>query len=409
VPDTPQSREALIANSIPQTTRIRRDDTRFVSLDIDGEPRLEQIEGTSLFQVINCSTPVIKVDDQTWYAVEDGVWFVATSLDGPWAIADSVPADIYNIPASSRLHYVTYVKVYNATPDYVYEGYTPGYLGTVVDDGVVVYGTGYYYTPWIGACWYGPPITFGLGCSLGWTPWWGWGWGFGYGWGWGLGWCFPPAPWWGPFWGWGNFGHHHFPWGPGGWAHTGVNIFHRGGSWAGDRHRPGDLRSFSGSRWSGRYGTAYNSRTGALAGGQQATVRNVYTSRFTADSRGNITRSRIGQSSPSGKGQSGGINSGGSQVFATHEGRVYRPSSRGDWERMNPAARGQRTEPQSRPRDFNRAQQARQTGQQRYQSFQSNRPSGGFRPVQPSGGFRPVQPSGGFSRGSGGGGRGFGR
>ena len=43
----------------------------------------------------------------------------------------------------------------------VYEGYTPGYLGTVVTpDGTVVYGTGYAYQPWIGDTWYAAPATY---------------------------------------------------------------------------------------------------------------------------------------------------------------------------------------------------------------------------------------------------------
>jgi hypothetical protein len=45
----------------------------------------------------------------------------------------------------------------------VYVGYTPGYLGTVVEpDGVVVYGTGYEYTPWIGSVYYAAPDTYGV-------------------------------------------------------------------------------------------------------------------------------------------------------------------------------------------------------------------------------------------------------
>ena len=219
VPDTPQSREALISNSIPQTAKISRNDAGFVDLVFDGTPELRPIEGTPLYYVVNCSTPVIKVDYQTWYAVENGVWFYASSLDGPWTVTDYVPQVIYTIPPSSPLYYVTYVRIYGSTPKYVYVGYTPGYMGTVVSDDVVVYGTGYYYTPWIGNYWYGPPITYGLGVSIGWTPWWGWGWGFGFGWGWGWGYGFgwyPPAPWWGPYWGWGYAGWHGYPaWGPG--------------------------------------------------------------------------------------------------------------------------------------------------------------------------------------------------
>ena len=123
---------------------------------------------------------------------------------GPWVVATDVPPVIYTIPPSSPLHYLTYVQVYGANPDVVYEGYTPGYMGTeVADDGTVVYGTGYDYNPWIGTAWYGPPVTWGWGFDDCWTPWWGWGFdcGFGWGWGWGWGWggCFPPYPCWGGF------------------------------------------------------------------------------------------------------------------------------------------------------------------------------------------------------------------
>src|SRR5678815_5615193 len=105
----------------------------------------DSIEGTPLQFVANSATPIIKVDEKSWYACQNGVWYVATSVKGPWYVADSVPAVIYSIPSSSPMHYVTYVRVYDADSRVVYQGYTPGYLGTVVSDGVVVYGTGYYY------------------------------------------------------------------------------------------------------------------------------------------------------------------------------------------------------------------------------------------------------------------------
>ena len=78
-------------------------------------------------------------------------------------MATSVPDVIYTIPPSSPVHFVTYVRIYGATPEVVYVGYTPGYMGTVVSPyGTVVYGTGYSYTPWIGSVWYPPPYTYGV-------------------------------------------------------------------------------------------------------------------------------------------------------------------------------------------------------------------------------------------------------
>jgi hypothetical protein len=411
VPGTDEAKEALIADSIPETTKVKRADASFAKLQIDGDPKLEPIEGTPLSYVVNCSTPVIMVDEHTWYAVENGVWFVATSLDGPWTVADHVPAAIYAIPTSSPLHYVTYVKVYDATPDYVYAGYTPGYLGTVVTDDVVVYGTGYYYTPWIGSYWYGPPITYGLGCSIGWTPWWGWGFGFGFGWGWGafgIGGYYPPAPWWGPYWGWGRYGHWRYhAWGPGGWAGTSANIYSRrgwtSGSLAGSRRNP-----FTGSKWAGRYGSAYNSRTGALIAGPKSAVRNVYSRSSGTEYKKGMPATRVGRSPAVGSGRNGGRSTerSGSQVFGTHEGRVYRSSPRGNWEVVNPSGRSPRAGTGSPTRDFSRQQRARQTGEQRYRSFQSNRPAGGFQSFRPSGGFS--RGGGGFSSGRSGSGRGGG-
>jgi hypothetical protein len=93
-----------------------------------------------------------------------------------------VPTVIYTIPTSSPLHYVTYVQIYSATPEYIYTGYTPGYLGTVVaPDGVVVYGTGYDYDPWVGDVWYAPPETWGMAAQPIYNPAVGYGYGFGLG------------------------------------------------------------------------------------------------------------------------------------------------------------------------------------------------------------------------------------
>lgn len=391
VPGTPQAREALIANRIPQTAKVSRDDSRFIPLEFDGEPQLAPIEGTTLDYVVNCATPVIRVDYQTWYALENGVWFIAFSLDGPWRLADSVHAEIYSIPPSSPLHYVTYVKVYKATPQYVYVGYTPGYFGTVVSGNVIVYGTGYYYTPWVGTAWYGPPVTYGLGCNIAWTPWTGWGFsfGFGIGWGWGSGWYYPPSPWWGPYYYRSSYYGYHRAWGPGGWAYTTGNYYRRG-------HSP--QPPYRSSRV---YGNAYNSRHGTVVAGQRGTVQNVFRSTAIKSSRPSGDAGRVRQSN-------GGQYK--DHTFGTREGKVYRPTRQGNWEAVN--ASGRKSPGTQTPgRDFSREQRARQTGQQRYKSFQEiprparpqAAPSGGSFDRQggvPTGGQGAVR-GGGYSRGAG--------
>ncbi|HTV42401.1 MAG TPA: hypothetical protein VMF08_17670 [Candidatus Sulfotelmatobacter sp.] len=293
VPGTTQAQEALIANSIPQSAAVART-TQMADPQIDGTPQLAPIEGTPLYYVVNSATPIIRVDAQDWYACQNGVWYVSTSPNGPWSVAASVPEVIYTIPTTSPLHYLTYVHVYDSTPDQVYEGYTPGYMGTeVADDDTVVYGTGYDYQPWIGSdvCYY-PPITWGWGFAPCWTPWCGWGFGTGFGWGcgwggFGLGWGFyPPFPCWGGF----GFGFHHgFAFNNGfnrgfnhgfnkgfahgfnqgfnhGFANTSMNLFHQG-----DFARGFGANGFNRGTWGG----AYNSRTGNLAAGQRAQVQRV--------------------------------------------------------------------------------------------------------------------------------------
>jgi len=105
----------VIANDIPQTATISRSGAK-LAVHFDGSPQLKPIEGTTLQYVVNASFPVIRVDASSYYALENGVWFVASSLTGSWAVATSVPSVIYTIPASSPLHYVTYAYVYGATP-----------------------------------------------------------------------------------------------------------------------------------------------------------------------------------------------------------------------------------------------------------------------------------------------------
>lgn len=202
VPGTPQAQEATIAASVPKTARIARSASGTVSYD--GDPKFSKIDGTDLSYAVNTATPVVRISSARYYAVIDGVWFKASSPSGPWTIADKVPDSIYTIPPSCPIYYATSVYIYNATPSYVTVGYTPGYYGAyVAPAGVVVYGTGYNYVPYIGSAWIAPPFTYGFGtgmaCGLatgfaigmladhGWgcAPWGGWGGGGWGGGGWG--------------------------------------------------------------------------------------------------------------------------------------------------------------------------------------------------------------------------------
>jgi len=187
VPGTPQAREAVIANSVPQMATVTRSAAQ-LNIAYDGDPVFQPMEGTPLQNAVNSPVPVIRVSADAFYALDNGVWFVAPSPYGPWTVASYVPPVIYSIPRSSPLHYVTYVRVYDATPEVVYVGYTPGYIGSYVSSGVVVYGTGWPYYPWIGSVWYGAPCTWGFGFSF-FYSWW------------------HPYPWYGGY----PYHHHHYP------------------------------------------------------------------------------------------------------------------------------------------------------------------------------------------------------
>jgi hypothetical protein len=295
IPGTQQANEALVANSIPESTKVPRT-TEMQNPQIDGAPKLQPIKGTPLQYVANSATPIIKVDDNSWYACQNGVWFASTSVNGPWAVATSVPQVIYTIPPDSPLHYLTYVQVYGSTPQDVYAGYTPGYLGTEVQDGVVVYGTGYYYPGWVGGVWYGYPVTWGFGWGPCWNPWYNWSfyWGFGWGWGWGWYGCFPPFPWWGPYYHCHYYGHYGHFYGHGGIVvhrTTGISTAHS----VYTQNRP-TASAMTATRSApamntGRYAQAYNSRTGHIAAGQRASVQNVYNPTGAAQARGTAMRS----------------------------------------------------------------------------------------------------------------------
>jgi len=171
VAGTNAARDAVMDAQIPQTAKVDRK-TATTKVTYDGDPKFEKIEGTSLQLAVNSPQTVIRSGDK-YYTVDNGVWFVANSANGPWAVSDERPSDVDKIPAKSAAYNVKYVYIYDSTPDVVYVGYTPGYTGCFVYGPTVVYGTGYYYAPWYGAYYYPRPVTWGFGFHY--NPYTGWG------------------------------------------------------------------------------------------------------------------------------------------------------------------------------------------------------------------------------------------
>ncbi|MSQ68959.1 MAG: hypothetical protein EXR83_12385 [Gammaproteobacteria bacterium] len=147
VPGTAAAAAAVRQAQVPQQATLNRD-TKRLEVVYAGPPQFEPIPTTSMFYAVNTSFDVIRVGD-AYYACWQGAWFVAPSPTGVWALAASVPDIIYTIPSSSPLYRVTYVHVYTSSPTTVTYGYTAGYTMAYVSAGVVVYGTGWYYPPYL--------------------------------------------------------------------------------------------------------------------------------------------------------------------------------------------------------------------------------------------------------------------
>jgi hypothetical protein len=270
VTGTPTAQEAVIDNNIPETAVVTRATTT-LTVKYGGSPKLEDIAGTPLQYVVNSPYPVIRVDSASWYALKDGVWFVGTSVTGPWAVAASVPAVIYTIPPSSPLHYVTYAYVFGSTPQTVTVGYTPGYYGTVLaPTGTIVYGTGYVYPPvYVGPLWYPPPVTYGFGTGF----FWGSVTGFAFG--------AAAGAIWGGAWGhWGGYASN---------VHVNINNYNSYNHWSSNQVRTNARRD-------------YNRQTG----------------RLTAQQRNNLQRRASTRPN---------------DTFAGKDGNAYKRGADGSWQR----------------------------------------------------------------------------
>jgi len=180
VAGTTEAREAVMDSQIPQTAAVKKGPVD-IEVTYDGDPEYKAVEGTSMAYAENTASTVLK-SGNNYYLVEDAVWYIATTPTGPWNVAESRPADVDAIPPESPVYNVKYVYIYDTTPEVVYVGYTPGYTGSYVYNTTIVYGTGWYYRPWISPYYYYPRYgTWGF--HINYNPWTGWGFGLSWGWG----------------------------------------------------------------------------------------------------------------------------------------------------------------------------------------------------------------------------------
>ena len=395
VPGTRQALEGVLLAQVSQTARVNRSQITAPEVGYKGDPQFEAIEQTQVARAVNTDQQILRVGD-LYYMCFQGVWFVGGTPTGPWKVADSIPNEIYEIPISSPAHNVTYVTVDNSDDEWVDFAATAGYAGLMTAWGCAVWGTGWYYPPYVG---YG-----------------------GY---------FPYYPTYG-------YGAHYNPW-TGTFSRTGGVYGPYGGAGFTARYNPATGTYSRGAMAYGPNGargvaTAFNPRTGISAG--TARGSNVYgnwsstavqrgdqwaqSSKFTRNATGTTTRATQGSrggAAVTRRGPEGGGFAGktaGGDMYAGRDGNVYRNQG-GSWQKYGnggwssverPAGTSgqlgtRSTENFSRGTfdQLNQDRGSRLDGAQRTRDFA--RSSGGF-----SGSYRP---SGGGMRMGGGGFRGGGR
>ena len=310
VPGTTQAAEAVLLAQIPQTARVSKTLQAPAIVYQGGSPQFQPIEKTTVQTAVNTDKDVFKVGD-LYYLCFQGVWFMSTTPNGPWAVTGDVPKAIYTIPVSSPSYNVTYVTVQESNNDAVVFATAMAFTGMMVAWGCVVWGSGYYYPPYHG--FYG---------------------GYPY--------YYPRYP---------SYGYHasYNPWTG---AYTrGVSAYGPyGGAGAAQRYNPTTGTYSRGAVAYGPYGAqgaaqAYNPRTGTY--GQTRQGSNVYgswgstqvqrgdqwasTSRATNNVTGNTTRVTQGSGGGSAVSRSGGVagnttvaKSGSGDVYAGKDGNVYK-------------------------------------------------------------------------------------
>ena len=401
VPGTDQAAEAVLLAQVPQTARVNKNEIKAPEVSYLGDkPEFQPIENTSLARAANTDKEIIKFGD-VYYMCFQGVWFKSTAPNGPWEVTSSVPDEIYDIPASSPLYDVTYVKpVADDNPNDEWESFEAdaGYTGTMVAWGCAVWGTGWYYPPYY---WYGGfypgyiwwPPTYGL------------------------------AAWYNPYTG--TFGRGAFVYGPyggaGAWGayNPRTGTYARGGAVYGPY---GGSRSFA-QAWNPRTGTYAATRQGSNVYGnwgssmvqrgdnwvQTGHVTNYSKGTTTSGIKGSGGGGAIHRSGPNGSTTIGKGSSG--DVYAGHDGNVYRKQDgqwqkwdSGGWSDVNKPGGGSpkdklggrtpgdmsKPSTQNRPSiidDLNRESKARLEGQRRSMDAQRYKPSTGGR--QGAGSYRP--------------------
>jgi hypothetical protein len=322
IPGTPEAQDAILEHSIPQTATVDRKEAK-VEVTYDGNPEFKKVEGTEVYFAANTDKTVLRIKNK-YYCVDEAIWFVSDRATGPWEVSDVRPDEVDELPPSSDVYNVKYVYIYDSTPEVVYVGYLPGYTYSYVYEGVVVYGTGYWYHPWYRAYYYPRPVTWGFGVH--WNR------------------FHPYRGWWGPR------GYHH-----------------------GYRH---------GYRRGYRHGARSGYRAGYRAGQRNAN-RNVYRNRSSGVKQtGSINRAQANRNMSTKTRASTKPNN----MYADKNGNIHQRNTNGSWEQRSnkkttqtPKQRATTSQRQSTNKQLENSAQGRSRGNSNYNRSKSSRSSSGSR------------------------------
>ena len=164
VPGTQEAADAVLLAQVPRKATVDRKQVT-VTVSYEGQPKFETIEPTKVQYAVNTPNSVFLVNGK-YYCCYQAVWFESASATGPWVVCASVPAEIYTIPSTHPQYPVTYVRVYDSTPDVVVVGSTAGYEGAYVAAGCLMFGMGMaiaWSDPW--RSYHYGPAYYGYGCG----------------------------------------------------------------------------------------------------------------------------------------------------------------------------------------------------------------------------------------------------
>ena len=411
VPGTTQAAEAVLLAQIPETARVNKKAVKGPDVTYQGEPEFQPVEQTTVSRAVNTDKDVIKVGD-LYYLCFQGIWFVSTAAAGPWEVTGTVPKEIYEIPTSSPAHTVTYVTVVEDDDDEVEFATAAAFTGAMVAWGCVVWGTGYYYPPYIGYGGFYPAYypyypSYGYGASY--NPWTG------------------------------AYTRGAAAYGPYGGAGVASRYNPRTGTYSrgAAAYGPGGSRAVA-SAYNPRTGTSAATRqgssvygswgqTGVQRGNQWASTSRVTNNRTGATTRRTDTSgggTAITRNGPGAGNNAGVARTGSGDVYAGRDGNVYRKQGsdgwqkydNGGWNSVPQPTDAQRTQAQDRAADragtgtdstigqLNRDSAARAEGAQRtrdasrYGSGSQSSGAGSYRPSGMRGGGGGMRGGGGRRR-----------